>query len=287
MQFTDETDADLKALVEADFGPLSGDGSLTNLILLDWLHYRARLIPCRRRGVIVSPEVAGQMADSPAIGWIKAEFEAGRDLSAWLSDRVRKRKDDAKADLMFNDWQISHLHLGNIVDPRNKATRTSDLLFAHVKADRVVFLDVKPHGSWGMQEILRILVRVSPKNMQEMKGILGTQRGGYTDDELVQLRQAGLTAPIQLDEKVYLPPGAGVSTSRHATRLVLQFNNLARQIRHLHNQLTHNALPHSLLRDFAVVGRPVRLGIKLHSDGCLVLYEKTRSRDLMVLPPLE
>jgi hypothetical protein len=287
MQFTDETEADLRGLIEQDFGRLKGDG-LTHLQVLDWIHYRARLIPCRARSVAVSPEVAARMADYPAIARLKAEFEGGRDVSPWLSDTVRKRKDDPMADLMFNDWQISHFHLGNLfvapdkVGPRRKGEL---LLFALVKANRVTFLALHPHGAWSMQEILRVLLRTSPQDLHEMKGAIPPPNSERTDAQILELRQNGLTAPIQINGKMFLP--LGVSTSLHSTRLVLHFDNLSRQIRDLGRRLKENDLPNSVLMQLAVIGVPVRLGIKLHHDGCLVLHEKTRGLDLVSLPPLE
>lgn len=289
MQFTDETEADLRALIECDFGRLPGEGA-TNLSVLDWMHYRARIIPCRPRQVVVSEQVAARMASYPAIQRLKTEFAVGRDVSPWLSDRVRNRKDDPMADLMFNDWQISHFHLGTMfvsqskVGPRPKGEL---LLFALVKADRVTFLDLHPHGAWTLQQILHVLLQTSPQDMPEMKGILGPQSGGLTDAEHLKARQNGLTVPVHLDGRVFLPPGLGVSNSGHATRLVRLFNNASKQIRHVHGLFRDNNLPQHLLRKFAIVGLPVRLGIKLRDDGCLIIHEKTRAIELLALPPFE
>jgi hypothetical protein len=289
MNFLDEIDTDLRRLVEQDFGPVASS-PLTDQQVLDWLHYRARLVPRRPRQVKVSQQVLAYMGNYPAIGRLKALFKSGGDVSPWLSDSVRKRKDDPLADLMFNDWQISHFHLGNIfigpdkVGPRPKGEM---LLFALVKADHVTFIDLYQHGAWTTQQILRELLRTSPNELPEMKGVLGLQRGGYTDDELLLLRKGGITAPIQLDSKVFLPPGLGVSTSRHATRLALAFNSLKREIHNLRLQLKNNSLPYPLLRQLAVVTFiPPRLGITLRDDGCLRLYEKNRALDLAVMPPL-
>lgn len=289
MNFIDEIDTDLRRLVEQDFGPLSG-APLTDRQVLDWLHYRARLIPCRPRQVRVSQQVMTQMATYPAIGRLKALFRSGGDVSPWLSDRVRKRKDDPLADLMFNDWQISHFHLGNIfvahdkVGPRPKGEM---LLFALVKANHATFLDLHQHGTWTSQQILRVLLQTNPKDMPEMKGILGAQSGGHTDDELMLLRKSGISAPIQLDGKVFMPPGIGESTSGHATRIVLAFNDLKKEVHNLRLRLRNNDLPHRLVRELAIVTFiPPRLGIKLRDDGCLHLYEKTRALDLFVTPPL-
>jgi hypothetical protein len=60
MQLIDETETDLRNLIERDFGRLT-DGHLTSRQILDWMHYRARLIPCRRRAVVVSQEAEAQM----------------------------------------------------------------------------------------------------------------------------------------------------------------------------------------------------------------------------------
>lgn len=288
MQLIDETETDLRRLVERDFGPLAGD--LANRHVLDWMHYRARLIPCRPRAVVVSQEVEAQMSSYPAIGRLKTEFELGRDVSPWLSDRVRKRKEDSLADLMFNDWQISHFHLGqlfvtpNKVGPRPKGEL---LLFALVKADHVTLLDLHPHGAWSTTQILRVVLRTSPQDMPEAEGIIGARTGGPTDAELLKVRQAGYTAPIHLDGKAFFPPGLGVSGSRHAARLVLRLKRLSREIQSLHRRFKENDLSHQALRQLMVVGKPARLGIKLGDDGCLILWEKTRALDLIIMPPFE
>jgi hypothetical protein len=46
---------------------------------------------------------------------IRRELEVGGNLSPWLSDRVRRKPQNPRADLMFNDWQIAHFHLGSLV----------------------------------------------------------------------------------------------------------------------------------------------------------------------------
>src|SRR5882757_6944169 len=235
MQWIDETGADLRNLIERDFGPQPDP--LTSIAVLDWMHYRARIIPRRRRTVMVSREVTALMATYPAIEQLKTELERGRNVSPWLSDRVRNRKADAFADLMFNDWQISHFHLGSHFVAPDKVERTDDRLFALIKADHAVFLDVKGHGreTYTAQEVLRVLLRTSPEDLPEWKGAI-PQRGssGWSDAELLELRQAGVSYSIQIDGRLFSPPGLGVSTSKHAGRIVVrQLNPLSKAIRSL------------------------------------------------------
>jgi hypothetical protein len=148
-------------------------------------------------------------------------------------------------------------------------------------------LAINPHGAWTATELLRILLRTSPQDMPEWKGVLATQRGGWTDAELVQMRQAGLGYSIQIDGRTFSPPGLGVSTSGHAVRIVRQFNILSKEIRNICRRLKENDLPHELVRELLIFGISARLGIRLQDDGRLVLHEKTRGLDLVAMPPFE
>jgi hypothetical protein len=287
MQWIDETGADLRNLIERDFGPQPSP--LTSIVVLDWMHYRARIIPRRRRTVMVSREVAALMATYPAVDHLKTELERGRDVSPWLSDRVRKRKADAFADLMFNDWQISHFHLGSHFVTPDKVERTDDCLFALIKADHAVFLDVKGHGreTYTAQEVLRVLLRTSPEDLPEWKGSIPQRsRSGWSDAELLELRLAGVSYSIQIDGRLFSPPKLGESTSGHATRIVVRhlnpLNNAIRGV--MLNGLNYSlpALPAPVIAPL-----PVRLGIRLRDDGCLVLREKTRAIDVIELVPFE
>jgi hypothetical protein len=287
MRWINETEADIRNLIQQDFGPQIGP--LTSVGILDWMHYRTRLIPRRRRTVMVSKEVAAQLTNHPAIAQVKAELERGGDVAPWLSDRVRSRKDNPFADLMFNDWQISHFHLGSHFVAPDKVARTDHRLFALIKADRAVFLDVKGHGreTYTAQEVLRVLLRTSPEDLPEWKGAI-PQRGGpgWSDAELLELRQAGISYSIQIDGRLFSPPGLGQSTSRHATRiLVRHLNPLNRTIRNV--MLNGLNCPLPPLPAPIIAPLPPRLGVRLRDDGCLVLREKTRAFDVIEMLPFE
>jgi hypothetical protein len=187
---------------------------------------------------------------------------------------------------MLNDWQILHFHLGSVFVQPDKIGRTSDLLFAFVAPDHAVLLDVQPHGSWAMRDLLRVLLRVSPTDMTrcEFKGVLGSARGGYTDDEIFKLRQSGMNAPIDIDGRLFLAPGLGVASSKHATRIVRAVQNLGQPIAHMRKVLETNSIPHRLLQQISKnIGVPVRLGVKMHA-GQFILYDKNRKLGLIKIP---
>ena len=113
VQVIDETQADLTILIENDFGPLPAAARFDHA-LLNWLHYHARVIPRRPRQVVRSANIQTHVGRYPVITKIEQLLRVGGDLSPWLSGSVDTRKTDPCADLMFNDWQISHFHLAQV-----------------------------------------------------------------------------------------------------------------------------------------------------------------------------
>ena len=186
--------------------------------------------------------------------------------------------------MMFNDWQIIHFHLGNLFVGKDKIDRTDDLLFAFIGDTHAVLLDVQPHGSWAMRNLLRILLRVSPSDLAqcEFRGILAGPRN-YTDDEILQLRQAGMNAMLEIDGRFFMAPGMGVSSSKHSTRIVRATQAMMRNIAKARKELGNNTMPKPLLRRVSQsIGTPVKLGVRLEA-GRLILYDKNRNLDIMLL----
>jgi hypothetical protein len=157
MQAHDETDSDIAELTRRDFGYTPPPQNLKHAFL-NWVHYRARRIPCRPRQIVMSAAVQARLPTYPAIGRICDALRAGEDVSAWLSRKKVTRKCNPRADMMFNDWQITHFHLGRVFAKPNMIGGADDLLYAHVSSEFVTLLDVLPHGSWAAQDLLRILI---------------------------------------------------------------------------------------------------------------------------------
>lgn len=280
----DDTYDDLRWFVEQDFGPIVGD--LQDRTVLDWLHYRARLIPVRPRQVIVSSEVAALRAAHPAIGEIEARLRIGGEVAPWLSERIRRRKEDHRADEMFNDWQVSHFHLGRYSMLTRKVDRTGLLLFCYIKAERAVLLDVKPHRAWTSIDLLRILLRESPNDLPEMRGILPSETP-WTDEQIAGMRKAGMVAPIIIDGRTFVPPGIGMVSSRHALRLRMYADRLRLLIRETIQQVEQGTLePAAMRKIVGQIGLPVRLGLSFH-EGAFGTYDKNRMLGLLGMRAIE
>jgi hypothetical protein len=286
MKVEDETAADLAQLIGADIASPPAD---PDKALIAWLHYKARQVPQRPRTVKVSTEVQGHLAAYPAIAKIAAELRAGSDVTPWLHDAIRKRPGDPKADLMFNDWQILHFHLGNFFTQPNKVQRSGDLLFAHVTADRATLLDVQPHGAWAMRALLGILLRESPADMTrwELKGVVGLERN-LTDAEILTLRSAGVACQFELNGRFFMSPGGGVTSAGTAGRFTHALIQIRRTVASAVSDIQQNKMPDGLLRALSsTLALPVKLGIKYQKDGRLVLIEKNRNLTICLFDPLE
>lgn len=225
----DELIADLEKVTRRcvlDAMPADASGELEKMSLADLLltygNWRSRLIPQRPRRVHLSEE----LKDSPAAAEHRAgldalvgKIEAGGNLKPHLSravevahqpagvatSKLHLRKD---RDLLVADWGVHHLHLSPTIEANGFVERADDLLFAVFTTDDAYLIDIYPHGSWALKEVLATLVRNWPDSdlmPAAMSGISLSQE--YTDDERLELRKAGIAQAIEIDGTVYSPLG--------------------------------------------------------------------------------
>lgn len=186
--------------------------------------WRSRLIPAQPRECHVSAELAASpkaVEHGPALDAIIDEIEAGTDLRAHLSRRVKTAHQSGAEgerlgnrrdrDLLVADWGIHHLHLTITVQSDGYVGRSGDLLFGVFTASDAFLIGIYPHGSWGLKEMLEILARNWPDDgpMHRLRGVVGlTQEWG--DRELMQLRAAGIaTAAVMIDGEAWTPAAIG------------------------------------------------------------------------------
>jgi hypothetical protein len=129
----DDTRKDLERLVAADFG-VSPTGNY-QADFVNWIHVRARRVPRLPRRVFVSQEVKRHQIQYPSIEQVRLALAAGGDIGPWLSEKIQKSKTNHRSDMMFNDWQIQHFHLGGVFQSPTTVRRTGPLLFVHITAE--------------------------------------------------------------------------------------------------------------------------------------------------------
>lgn len=279
MLVVDESQADLAAMILADFGRLRTD-TAPGRDLVDWLHYRARRVAERPRTVLMSDEARNHRTAHPAIDDIATALQIGAPMTRWLSSSILKRKSDPKADLMFNQWRVSHFHIGPTRQHGARAERGDLILFAHIGPDTATLIDVQPHRTWTRTDLLRILLRTEPTTMHDLGP---TQEAPFTDEQHKILRRKHATGPITIDGRAYAAPGIGLMGSGDGLRFRVMADHLAFVIqRTLHEIRTNTLRPNQLQRLAGQIGLPIRLGVRL-DRGIFIIYDKSRGFDLMQL----
>lgn len=284
----DETESDIRRLIEADFGLLA-EGKRLSDAFLDWLHYRARRIPRVPRQVIVSREVTAKLGQFPAVSRIHAALQLGLDVSAHLNEGVRTDKANHQADMLFNDWQIVHFHLGNVLITRTKMSRTKPVLFAHIAHDKAILLDIRDHGpefgrsQWTQTELLEILLRADPNTGYQVKGVTGQR---LTDQQYSNLRSNRTNTIMEINGKA-LMPGMGISASGHSSRIMSHYIFFDRHVRHYREMFEKDQVPAEFKQAiYSALGVPVRLGVG-YDEGGLSIIEKNRGFVFIHLRPLD
>ncbi len=200
----------------------------------------------KRRRISVTPRnvLEAQTFSCPATlvngyALLKKKLEDGHDVCPHLSKFLLR---DDYEDPLLNDWGIHHFHLGQNPDKSGFIERTGPLLFAHVTVDSVFCLGVYPHGSWTQQDLIRVIHENWPDviSAKKINGIIGLSHTP-TDDEIAQLRQAGVQTMVQVAPGVvYAPLGGGYSTAGTSVESTMRVNWYMRLLRNLEDHIKAN-----------------------------------------------
>jgi hypothetical protein len=175
---------------------------------------------------------------------------------------------------MFNDWQITHLHLGQNFKSTAMVDRSGPLLFAHITGEIATLIDVRGHRNWTEIAILETLLKANPTALPyEAKGVIDAPQ--LTSRERAFLRRRGGNAFVKVAGRFFIP-GLGISASGHATRLVQYLNHFRRGVERLKAELRAQRGP-----------GVIRLGA-IFCDGALMVIDKNRpDRVLYAMRPVE
>lgn len=175
------------------------------------------------------------------LGLVEAKIASGADLRPHLSRGILKLD---YSDALLNDWGVYHLHLGTTVDADGFIARTGPVLFARFTQSDAYLIDVKRHGSWSNQDIVKAIHSNWPESIErfKLKGIASFTVPGddpTTDDDVSKMRKAGGQVLQELGGAVYAPIGGGYSTNRTSANVVIANDTFVKWLRTKEGELVN------------------------------------------------
>lgn len=159
----------------------------------------------------------------------------GGNITPYMSKDVGKLN---RQDLLFNDWGILHLHLGDGLEKSGDfIKRTGPLLFL-ILADEIAFLiNVFDHGNWTNLRLLQITYDnwpfiIEPFIFPEATGVFPA----LSEREHYIARKSGSFVLTELSKAngskvVIAPPGLGIATSGDSNQDVRLYDSLVDYLR--------------------------------------------------------
>lgn len=211
-------------------------------VAVRYFDYKRRYIRARPRNVVRSrefDELALSSGHQAGVTAIVEDATAGRSLlpyfsRSWLNLEVH--------DILFNDWQVCHMHLGGrTIDADGFVTRTGPVLFVFLTPDALYLIDVMEHGSghpttFAKGRIVQILHDNWPKLIEHGKSPGVSNLSPNTDEARWRLSRrrnkihGGVGVEVD-DGTVYLLLGDGYMSDGRNMTATLMANSL---FNHLH-----------------------------------------------------
>lgn len=212
-------------------------------LIIRYFSYIRKIGPKKPLKVFKSEEFTCPEQYQNALSTIEELLKTGGDISPYLSKDVEKLKND----LMFNDWGVLHLHLGNSLQENTKyIERTGPLLFIYRRGVNVYLINIYPHQQWTNKGVVESLYNNWPELISPyiLPGVTGMSQE-YTEEEHLQLRKAGINVCMEIQDrnhkKIYLaPPGLGIATSGDSIEDVRNYQNIANRLMRLEDNITEN-----------------------------------------------
>jgi hypothetical protein len=204
-----------------------------------YLNFLRRRVPPVPRNVFVASEFSCPQDHQAGLNVVRAKIESGQDLTPHLS---RGLKTLEYHDMLLNDWDIHHLHLGTKLKPDGYVSPTKFVLFVRFSTTSAYLIAVLPHGRgvqppnpWARQELLRIIHRNWPESIAIFRcnGVRLVE--APTDEQIHQARhikiegekrEAALTYFVEVDDVVYAPIGGGSASSQMSCDVVTECDRI-------------------------------------------------------------
>ena len=203
-----------------------------------FFNIRKRRVPAPCRDVHESSKLSCPQELQSGYAALKSKFANGDDVTPHLSKTILSENYE---DYLLNDWGIHHFHLGENIS-NGFAERTGPLLFALITDSDVYCIDIKAHGAWSEQDLIRTLHEDWPEAIEDYRinGVLGLAHQP-TNNDIAKLRKAGVQTMVQVDEGVvYGPIGGGYSTAGTSVQSRMLADRYRRLVRDIEKHVKEN-----------------------------------------------
>jgi hypothetical protein len=295
MDFVGEYAGDLRARLQAEgyAVPVEQDPEQVCRLYLNFLRRRVPPVP---RKVFVASEFSCPQDLQAGLDVVRGKIESGQDLSAHLSSRLKTLE---YHDMLLNDWDIHHLHLGPVLKQDGYVERTKFVLFVRFLLASAYLIAVLPHGRgvhapdpWGRQELLRIIHRNWPESIAAFRcnGVRLVEPP--TDEQIHQARhikiegekrEAALTYFVEVDDVVYAPIGGGSASSQMSCDVVTECDRIFDALQE-YEDLVRQSVPGIIVEAKArglTVGDELSFNLRPWSGDTVVAVEQSTK---MVFP---
>ncbi|MEJ3599189.1 hypothetical protein WFH67_01435 [Vibrio vulnificus] len=251
--------------------------------LMRWLDFVSRYVPPCKRQICLSMELAAKLENSlpkqvvTQFSKFAHSSNQGLDLNPFqskgliLHNDISDRKKQKRTDLLFADWGIHHFHLSNEIAPEQYFSVRSDwLLFALVYRNSVFCIDVLPHSEkdiFSRKQMLEVVYGNWPSLLEpyEMKGVVAGNN--WSDSEIAELRNAGISSSYLIGGKVFIPNGLGLTTAAVPVKNINMAQNVVHGVRCIANFIESES------SGFEPIGNPpYKFELSLTAEG-LALYD--------------
>jgi len=205
--------------------------------IMTWFNYLYRRIPAKPRKLVPNRSLVCPV--DVAQGWtrLQQEVKNGTDLTPRLS---RKIENADYNDGMLYDWGFHHFHLGTTFDPKHPRLiqGTSFVLFAIVDSYEFYPIDFVQHGAWGDRTVLEKAISAFPDRFEKfcLKGITGIASPLACED-VGGMRQCGVNIFHKIGDKIYAPPGMGLTTAGTSVAATMALDRKRRLFQRIENQV--------------------------------------------------
>jgi len=221
-----------------NFGYTGLPDDLRSLLKI-YYNYQRRIVEPVSRKIMIPDGFSCPPEVNQGFNALLEKIREGSDLSPHLSTKLKRADYN---DMLLNDWDIHHLHLGEIIESDGFVNRTGLVLFIRFTAICAYLIVIARHGTWSNRDMIQILHDNWPDSLEDhtIKGIVGIEKNP-TSEEIDALRKANINSVVEIDGKFYFSIGGGYMSSGDSMIVVHQVDRIMIRIHDFEEHVSHNS----------------------------------------------